>query len=132
MNRFINIGNYSFSDHWSFESAGIPACVIIERNYFLNPHYHQPTDAVDIAPDYIDYGMLDDLLRSVAGYLADTVEISVYGDVNLDGVVDIGDLLEVIVGWGLCPTPPDECNPDVNGDGAVDVQDLVLTVTNWS
>lgn len=91
LNSFLNFGNYSFSDHWSFEAVGIPAVVIIERCYTCNTYYHTASDAVDISPTYISYAMLADLARSVAGYLVDTVPLSLWGDADNDGDVDDAD-----------------------------------------
>ncbi|MHC4908638.1 MAG: dockerin type I domain-containing protein [Planctomycetota bacterium] len=48
------------------------------------------------------------------------------GDVNIDGVVDVQDLVEVILQWGSPGGPA-----DVNGDGIVDVQDLVEVILAW-
>lgn len=48
------------------------------------------------------------------------------GDVNEDGVVDVGDLLAVIDQWGAVGSPA-----DVNGDGIVDVSDLLAIVGAW-
>jgi hypothetical protein len=47
-------------------------------------------------------------------------------DVNLDGKVNVQDMIEVIVSWGLTGGPA-----DVNDDGAVNVQDLVAVVVGW-
>ncbi len=52
----------------------------------------------------------------------------VIGDVNGDGVIDVGDLLDVLGSWGPCPAPPQECRADVDGDGAVGVSDLLLVL----
>lgn len=51
-------------------------------------------------------------------------------DVNGDGVVDVEDLTEIILAWGVCPlfTP---CPADVDGDGVVDVADLVDVIIGW-
>lgn len=51
------------------------------------------------------------------------------GDVNVDGAVDVLDLLEVIGHWGPCPLA---CLADVNGDGAVDVLDLLAVLEAWA
>jgi len=48
------------------------------------------------------------------------------GDVNANGVVDVGDLLMVIDQWGKTVSPA-----DINGDGIVDVTDLLIVVGNW-
>ncbi|MCO4744899.1 MAG: M28 family peptidase [Proteobacteria bacterium] len=71
----LQTGDYSFSDHWSFEEAGIPAFVIIEADYSGNPHYHQSTDAADLVEDYIDYVYVGDLLRAVVGFVAEEAEV---------------------------------------------------------
>ena len=60
---------YTFSDHDSFERVGIPAFVIIEATYSANPHYHQPTDALDQREDYIEYDYVEGLLKACAEFL---------------------------------------------------------------
>ena len=50
------------------------------------------------------------------------------GDVNGDGVVDVDDLLQVLLLWGVCPG----CSADLDGNGVVDVDDLVLVFVNWT
>ncbi|MHC4948341.1 MAG: dockerin type I domain-containing protein [Planctomycetota bacterium] len=52
-------------------------------------------------------------------------------DVNVDGVVDVSDLLQVLGDWGPCP-PPDLCAADTNCDGSIDVTDLLLVLADWS
>jgi hypothetical protein len=53
------------------------------------------------------------------------------GDVNGDGVVDVGDLVAVILAWGPC-SPQDPCPADLDGNGQVDVGDLIVVILNWS
>ncbi|MHC5003339.1 MAG: M28 family peptidase [Planctomycetota bacterium] len=127
----VNLGDYAFSDHWSFESAGIPSCVIIERCYQCNEYYHTPDDAVDIDPDYITYPMIADLLRSVVGYLVDEIDVTFHGDATRDGRVDVDDLVEIVLTWGPCPPAPESCPADLDGNGQVDVDDLVEVLLNW-
>lgn len=126
---FLNTGTFTFSDHWSFESQGIPACVIIERSYILNPHYHQPTDAVDIFPGYINYDMIADLGRASAVYLADLVGVGHFGDSNSDGNVDLVDFAQ----FQLCFSGPSPVSMpsaaclsafDNDGDGDIDLVDF--------
>jgi subtilisin family serine protease len=50
------------------------------------------------------------------------------GDINLDEVVNMTDLLVVIAQWGNCPAP---CPADVNGSGIVDITDLLAVIANW-
>ena len=53
------------------------------------------------------------------------------GDIDLNGVVDVNDLLAVISSWGPCP-PSGSCPADLNGDTQVDVNDLLIVITHWS
>lgn len=54
------------------------------------------------------------------------------GDIDGDGVVGVGDLLELLLSWGACPAPPADCPADIDGDGSVTVADLVILLSNWS
>jgi len=56
-------------------------------------------------------------------------KVSIYGDINGDGTIDVLDLLELIAAWGECGDP---CESDLNGDGTVDVNDLLELVAQWS
>jgi hypothetical protein len=53
------------------------------------------------------------------------------GDTNGDGQVNVDDLINVILSWGLCPRPPATCPADVNRDGQVNVDDLIMVILNW-
>jgi hypothetical protein len=53
------------------------------------------------------------------------------GDINLDGVVGIDDLLAVISAWGPCPAFPAQCPADVVPDAHVDVNDLLAVIVAW-
>lgn len=127
LNDFVNLGNFAISDHWSFEIAGIPAFVIIERCYQCNANYHTQNDAVNIAPDYITYPMVEKLVGSVVGYLVDEVGVTIYGDLNDDGQVTTTDLLGMLAAWGPC----EGCLADTNGDGLVNITDLLALLANW-
>ncbi|MCZ6834866.1 MAG: hypothetical protein O7G85_03755 [Planctomycetota bacterium] len=50
------------------------------------------------------------------------------GDNNLDGVVNVDDLLNLLAAWGVCSG---SCPEDTNLDGAVDVEDLLTLLANW-
>ena len=58
--------------------------------------------------------------------------VAMPGDVNVDGVVDVNDLLAVITSWGPCPPPPATCPADLDENGFVDVNDLLEVIVNWS
>jgi hypothetical protein len=54
------------------------------------------------------------------------------GDNNLDGVVDVTDLLNLLAAWGPCMTPgPVDCPEDTDEDGDVDVADLLKLLAGW-
>lgn len=53
------------------------------------------------------------------------------GDVNGDGLVNVGDLLAVINAWGAC-SPSNPCPADLNADAVVNVLDLLLVINHWS
>ena len=64
------------------------------------------------------------------------------GDIVVNGVVDVNDLLAVITTWGPCPLPcgpgyPPHCPPDVApagfplGDCIVNADDLLQVITAW-
>ncbi|MCZ6834868.1 MAG: VWA domain-containing protein [Planctomycetota bacterium] len=50
------------------------------------------------------------------------------GDNNLDGIIDVEDLLNLLAKWGQCAAP---CPEDTNLDGTVDVEDLLTLLANW-
>jgi hypothetical protein len=52
-------------------------------------------------------------------------------DLNIDGVVNIDDLLGVIGAWGPCATPAGQCIPDINFDSVVNVDDLLALINSW-
>jgi hypothetical protein len=51
------------------------------------------------------------------------------GDIDGDGAVDVEDLVQVVIGWGVCPPAP--CPADTSGDGVVAVEDLVTVILTW-
>ena len=51
---------------------------------------------------------------------------SVY-DLNGDGFVNDGDVLEIVLHWGPCSG----CHYDLNGDGFVNNDDIILIFDNW-
>ena len=55
------------------------------------------------------------------------------GDINLDGVVNVIDMLILLGEWGACPEPcPPFCASDLNDDCVVNVNDYLLLLANWS
>ena len=51
------------------------------------------------------------------------------GDVNMDGIVDVADIVALIdYVLGKNPDPFDVTVADLNGDGIIDVADVVLLI----
>ena len=78
---------------------------------------------------------LADLLRRETGWITDAMAdpeeavetlLAGVGDITLDGIVDVLDLLAVIAAWGN-PGGPE----DINTDGMVDVLDLLAVIAAW-
>ena len=55
--------------------------------------------------------------------------ITITGDVDCDGTVNVTDLLSLFAAWGPCDYYRPE---DINGDGTVDTIDLLTLLANWS
>ncbi len=51
-------------------------------------------------------------------------------DLNGDGVVDAGDLAQLLAAWGAC-TAMGACPADLNADGFVDAGDLATLLAAW-
>ncbi|MFK7959803.1 MAG: hypothetical protein AB8G96_04690 [Phycisphaerales bacterium] len=53
------------------------------------------------------------------------------GDLDGDGDVDTGDLINLLSQWGACPVAG-PCPADFDGNDAVDTGDLITLLANWS
>jgi hypothetical protein len=52
------------------------------------------------------------------------------GDVDLDGIVNVNDLLAVIAAWGV--RQPGSPPTDFDNNGVVNVNDLLAVIAHWS
>jgi hypothetical protein len=119
-NDVVRVSYVGFGDAAATAVAGLRTSAgVDEVKVYLGAFVTQNAPAVpgsDLTLD--DFCILDGLV---------TPETD--GDVNLDGAVDVEDLLLLIGAWGPCTGA---CPADVNGDGTVDVEDLLLLLGNWS
>ncbi len=49
-------------------------------------------------------------------------------DLDGNGMVDIGDFLQLLAAWGNCATP---CLEDLDSDGAVGIEDFLQLLSEW-
>jgi len=59
-----------------------------------------------------------------------SVQDTIPGDINNDGVVDIVDATQIGLFW-LQMVPPAPANVDINDDGVIDILDATLIGLNW-
>jgi pectin methylesterase-like acyl-CoA thioesterase len=73
-------------------------------------------------PDQVDGYWTNGGGNAIAGDCACT------SDINVDGNINIHDLLSLIADWGSCSR---HCVGDLNVDGNVNVHDLLILISNW-
>ncbi|MCI0365890.1 MAG: FG-GAP-like repeat-containing protein [Phycisphaerales bacterium] len=128
-------GNWTFVAKLSGPYLGSPNQDIADPNAwkthsFIVGDYVAPTSQVrvrfsanDVAPISLVEAALDDF--AVEGVICDEVPVCT-GDVNLDGTVNITDLLGVIAAWGTADPAA-----DTNDDGVVNIIDLLAVISAW-
>jgi uncharacterized protein (DUF2141 family) len=57
--------------------------------------------------------------------------VTIPGDINGDGIVDVTDLGILGANWLLSGSHMQNPNADINGDGVVDINDLGVMGQNW-
>ncbi len=73
-----------------------------------------------------------DLTHTTTRDVTVTVGQAITGDINIDGGVDVVDLLYMVDTFGLSLGDPGyDARADLNGDTSVDVVDLLILVDNW-
>jgi hypothetical protein len=60
------------------------------------------------------------------------VFVSIVGDVNADGIVDIEDIYLIALAYGTMPGQPGyKPNLDINDDGIIDIEDIYITALHY-
>ncbi len=57
--------------------------------------------------------------------------VTLTGDLDVDGDVDVVDFLALLSAWGACPGRPAPCPADLDGDGAVGVIDFLILLASF-
>jgi hypothetical protein len=70
------------------------------------------------------------LANNLVANTTTTVTVTLPGDINGDGLVNLKDLGFVTNNW-LQNVPPAVANADINGDGAVNLKDLGYVTSHW-
>ena len=81
------------------------------------------TSWVSVAMEYLAPPEVSDVNKN--GVL-DSCDLA-RGDFNLDGIVNVTDLVSLLGAWGVCPG----CDEDTNDDGVINVTDLLTVLANW-
>ncbi|MHC5115194.1 MAG: hypothetical protein ACYTGP_12290 [Planctomycetota bacterium] len=66
---------------------------------------------------------------TLIGFQVETID-DCPADLNGDGSVGFGDILQIIGAWGDCPGPG-SCEEDLDGDGNVGFGDILEVIANW-
>ena len=77
-------------------------------------------------PSGILQKLTDVEVNQVLRVVEDGIQTSLTGDVNIDGQVDIIDLLVIVAHFG--ESPPSNSKYDTNKDGKVDLQDVIIVI----
>jgi hypothetical protein len=101
---------------FTWNTAGVP---IYYSGYNI-------TAVADISPE-TDDNLTNNVLQSPS-----TIAVRIFGDMNGDSKVDVGDVAIVAQAFGSNPTRPRwDPDADLNGDGIIDVTDIALVAKNF-
>ncbi len=98
------------------------AVLVMQSSNFL-PEDCEGTTSITATVDYLAPTATPDVN---ANGVPDECDLA-RGDFNLDGEVNVTDLLSLLAAWGVCPN----CIEDINDDGSVNVTDLLTLLAAW-
>jgi hypothetical protein len=96
----------------------------------LSIHFRKGTYSSGMPPNYMIY--VEGTYMGNRATQSKQTQITIAGDINMDGKVDLSDLVLLALAYGSKPGDS-KWNPsaDLNGDGAVNLSDLVLLARNY-
>jgi parallel beta-helix repeat protein len=66
-------------------------------------------------------------------YVGETVTITIPGDINADGIVDIYDAIRLAGAYNSVPGGPSwNSNADINGDNTIDIYDAIILANHYN
>ena len=114
------------SDHASFWDYNFPAILGIEDFDDFNAYYHSTGDRVS----EFDTSYYVDFTKAAVASISILADPFILGDVNEDGIIDIGDVVFLITYLYKGGPAPDPVRAgDVNCDDIVDIGDVVYLVS---
>jgi hypothetical protein len=123
-----------FDPLWTIESFdGLTHAQIVERYSVNGSGGGTGIDLASVGLSQISYVRISNSLDAQENVEVDAVsDVSprVPGDANLDGIVNIDDLLLLIGVWG--PVAPGKPPADFDNNGVVNVDDLLAIIGGWS
>ena len=109
-NTLVNSGNTVIRietlDSVEFDSCNGSSWISVSLLYSANPDPAVADDNDNAIPDSCELAL---------------------GDSNLDGTINVTDLLKLLAAWGVC----DGCVEDTDGDGLINTTDLLTLLANW-
>jgi hypothetical protein len=149
----VNVQRLATAEHVRVEMGTIGGCFVdlcIPELQVGRPLSAFPTPALNRPLDYVNWDAISGtvLVTSQAdnplmGNHVQSVNYNYcFEDIDKDGVVDIDDLLNVLMHWGACPSPPSgisgpyppcfaDVDPHVCGNNVVNIDDLLQILLQW-
>jgi len=72
----------------------------------------------------------DEINTANNNFTGGIVKVTIPGDINGDGTVDISDAAQIGINWQHT-VPPAPANADINSDGIIDISDAAIVGVNW-
>jgi hypothetical protein len=116
-------GAFSTQGFLTLDTGGDAVPDLTQTLYGVDPDVPIPVPPAAYPVDYVD---------GPPGGGPATIIVVAPGDLDVDGLVGITDLLLLLAAWGPCPGPPLPCAADLDGDGTVGITDLLVLLGNWS